>query len=780
MVTFHLPLVAGWLEAGSLWQVEDFVPDKAPGYYPANGDIPLLAVVLPWDREFLAHVVNLPLLGLLGVALYATGVELGAARAQALLFAAAVVALPAVAVIAVLGLADTFLLAAFACGVLFLVRHARLGRRSDLVLAGLGLGLAMGSKWYGVTALAAVLAAWALAWLLARRPWRRLALDGAVLLGLAALAGGIWLVRNLVEAGNPVFPVEVAPLGLTLFDAPRDFEREVFGFAIADYLDQPDLVRRLIVPGLRGTLGLTALVLAAAGIAAAVAAFRSRPRSGRPLALLAAALLVALAYVVTPYSAQGFEGQPDAGPNARYVVPALVLLAPVAAWAATRFVRVGLALQLGAVAGVLYAVAGTDVYFVPLDAASVGYAAAIVGGAVACALVLWRLRPDARRTGLRVATAVAAVAAVGLGYVGQRAPTTTSAMQASSRRSTGSSRTRPRTAGSASPVSATTRSSTRPSDRSWATRSSTSVRRSTACCVPTRAGSRCSAICARATTTCSSCSARDGCGADLPARQESWLRDAGWRVLAESDRVALYAPGIGAGGLMTEREFAVSIVLPAYNEEANIEQAIAEASGVAERLFRDHEIVVVDDGSDDGTAPLAHAAAERDARDQGREPRREPRLRRGAADGLPALEPRLRLLHRCRPPVRPQRARGVPPVRGDGGRRGRLPGQPAGPARAAADGLRLESARARALLRPRARHRLCLQAVRPQGAPRGGHRVGGRDGEHGADGEARARRGERGRGGRDAPAAPRRERRAAPTRAWSSRPCGRCCGCESA
>ncbi len=45
------------------------------------------------------------------------------------------------------------------------------------------------------------------------------------------------------------------------------------------------------------------------------------------------------------------------------------------------------------------------------------------------------------------------------------------------------------------------------------------------------------------------------------------------------------------------RRPAVSIVLPAFNEEANIEQAVAEATATAERLFAEHEVIVVDDGS---------------------------------------------------------------------------------------------------------------------------------------------------------------------------------------
>jgi glycosyltransferase involved in cell wall biosynthesis len=62
------------------------------------------------------------------------------------------------------------------------------------------------------------------------------------------------------------------------------------------------------------------------------------------------------------------------------------------------------------------------------------------------------------------------------------------------------------------------------------------------------------------------------------------------------------------------RELAVSIVLPAYDEELNIEQAIAEATAVAERLFAGHEVIVVDDGSNDRTAELVRSVAEGDAR----------------------------------------------------------------------------------------------------------------------------------------------------------------------
>ena len=57
-----------------------------------------------------------------------------------------------------------------------------------------------------------------------------------------------------------------------------------------------------------------------------------------------------------------------------------------------------------------------------------------------------------------------------------------------------------------------------------------------------------------------------------------------------------------------------SIVLPAYNEEANVEEAIAEATATAERLLGEYEVIVVDDGSSDSTADLVERIAREDPR----------------------------------------------------------------------------------------------------------------------------------------------------------------------
>jgi len=50
----------------------------------------------------------------------------------------------------------------------------------------------------------------------------------------------------------------------------------------------------------------------------------------------------------------------------------------------------------------------------------------------------------------------------------------------------------------------------------------------------------------------------------------------------------------------------LSIVLPAYNEEANVEQAVEQVSAVAQQLGMDYEIILVNDGSKDRTGEIGH------------------------------------------------------------------------------------------------------------------------------------------------------------------------------
>ncbi|MBW3652291.1 MAG: glycosyltransferase family 39 protein [Actinobacteria bacterium] len=419
--SFHLPGIGRWIQDGTLWQIDQFVPLLAQGYYPNNGDVVLLSTILPWHNDFLVRLPAVFFLATTAVATFAVARELRASHAASLLAAAAVVSLPVVGYVTIpRALPDAIMWTTFACGALFLLRHARTGGRSDLVLAGVALGIAAGTKWYGVSSVPVALAVWVAARALAARragaPGRGATAgvlrDGVLVGTLAFLGMLVWLVRNLALSGNPVFPLNVELLGVSIFDAPRDVIRDEVGFSIADYAGRPDVLAKVAIKVLEGLGG--APVLGAIGIVAAVALARrgGRAREPRVLVLAVAAVALALLYTLTPATALGLRDTPSlAHANTRYAIPALLLALPVLAWVTGR-VRPIAGRSLEAMLALAVLSGAYDGYQV-LGASDIVAAALALAALAGAAWLLWRLRE--RRTLLAGAAIAAALVALAAG-----------------------------------------------------------------------------------------------------------------------------------------------------------------------------------------------------------------------------------------------------------------------------------------------------------------------------------------------------------------------------
>ena len=336
LLSYDLPTVARWVQARSLWPITELFPLQTHGTYPQNGDLILLALILPWRNDAFVRLVEAAYLPLASLSVYVLARELRAPRASAVTFAALFASIPVAITTIDIVLPDMLMVAMFGAGTVFLVRGTRAGRADELLLAGLGLAFALGAKWYGLSAVLAVLVVWAISASLSPHVRAGLARHAALVVAVTAI-GGFWLLRNWVQAGDPLYPQRVSLFGATIFGAPPDVYRQLAGFSLAHYLGMRGVWRQYLLPAFGSTLaapGLVALVAVPASALRGLFAIRHRRRESDVVAtaVAVAALLIVAAYMVTPYSAFGLAGHPTLTSfNVRYVMPALLLGAALGA-----------------------------------------------------------------------------------------------------------------------------------------------------------------------------------------------------------------------------------------------------------------------------------------------------------------------------------------------------------------------------------------------------------------------------------------------------------------
>ena len=286
-----------------------------------------------------------------------------------------------------------------------------------IAVAGAAAGLAVGMK---LSFLAPVAALTVGVVVLARRGTRiRVSLLWILPLLVASF---YWYARNAIATGNPIpYIGSVGPIDLPAPD--RDFDLRP-GFAISHYLGDIEIFNDWFVPGLNESFGrLWPVSIALMVVGGALAVWRGVVPVLRMLG--AVVLFTALAYLFTPLTAAGEDGQPIAFVwNVRYIGPAVAIALaivpclPIARATPRRMLGVSVLLT------VLLTV--TVASLVQWDQGHVkGAAAAAVAFLLAAAAVAWLrsrgyLGPAATRRSLVAVAAVCVAGAALVGWYGQR------------------------------------------------------------------------------------------------------------------------------------------------------------------------------------------------------------------------------------------------------------------------------------------------------------------------------------------------------------------------
>jgi hypothetical protein len=200
---YHLMLTASWVQEHNLAPVFGPYPVNDFGYVPDNGSIWLWWWMAPSHSELYVNLASVAHWVLLGLVVGAAARQLGARRHWPLA-SYLVLLTPTVVRFVATQYVDVLVGATLLAGCFFFVRWIERARTLDAVFAGVGCGLACGTKILGPPYAAALAAAAVLLVPWAGARWgRRVPQLAAAALAAFAL-GGFFYVRNIALGAGPL------------------------------------------------------------------------------------------------------------------------------------------------------------------------------------------------------------------------------------------------------------------------------------------------------------------------------------------------------------------------------------------------------------------------------------------------------------------------------------------------------------------------------------------------------------------------------------------------
>jgi hypothetical protein len=263
-LAYHVPLVDHWLRNGTL-----YVPACAFWYSPGNNEALGLWLVAPFSGDFLIALNNLPALILLASAAVELLSAFGVSPSLSHLASMAIVATRATWRQIVSAENDVAVAALFLAMLVYGLRYARRGRRADLALASLAVGLLSGVKYYAL-GYAGVAGLAVLSIVAVLRGWRVAARAAAVGLAGIVVLSGYWYLRNAWASGTPLYPkgfteatdtwsaIRPDSRTSTLLGSGRSEVWPLLAFSVATHAGACQLAAALLLPATLLWLALSA------------------------------------------------------------------------------------------------------------------------------------------------------------------------------------------------------------------------------------------------------------------------------------------------------------------------------------------------------------------------------------------------------------------------------------------------------------------------------------------------------------------------------------------
>jgi|GEM_PF-2151516 len=330
VVAYHLPFVVEWIKTKSLMGIYYTAFASPIGYYPSNYELLNLWTILPFNNDFFVNILNFPLLALLGIALYKILRNLNTEKNTALILTGALFYIPIFLRQGGVGLTDIFFCLTFALFMYFLQEIYKNRKnpfkkdsiKTAYILFGLNIGLLLGTKYLGIVISIIPIFLLLLICIFTKiqKRWK--------LLGISAISafitGGFFYIRNWINSGNPIFPVDLKIFGIKIFEGYLGTNEKLLNTSLAENIENLEGVKSFLIQyynliGLTGVLGILSIIGVLGILVYKIFEKNSKEDLITSMVLFLSSVIYLCLYIKTPFS---FSHIPQ---NTRYSMPFLII-----------------------------------------------------------------------------------------------------------------------------------------------------------------------------------------------------------------------------------------------------------------------------------------------------------------------------------------------------------------------------------------------------------------------------------------------------------------------
>jgi len=246
-LNYHFTFAVEWFKHGNLAMPPTVFDDPSPSYYPINGSLIYLWLILPFKSVFMADIGQSLFLSICGIAVYSISRKIGIRKRYAFYAAALFILVPNLFKQLQIAYVDVMVAAFLLTALNFLLALDKEFDFKNVFLFSISLGLALGTKTTALPFIALIFIPFCIMCLKPGVARKRLFL---FLLGCACiiLSGGFSYIRNFIDTGNPLYPLNLTIGSFNIFKGVID--SQVYRTAVrpGDY----NLVKILFSEGLGG------------------------------------------------------------------------------------------------------------------------------------------------------------------------------------------------------------------------------------------------------------------------------------------------------------------------------------------------------------------------------------------------------------------------------------------------------------------------------------------------------------------------------------------------